>query len=404
MVLVGAIGHADSPTASGSMDGPVPFEAMVSEIESLRKKGMYTEAMQQARHCLSLAEAADAKDWITETLYQMAILHYLQDGYEEAVAYLEIALSTVKLEGDLAKEADLLNLQGNLYWKLGQFERATETLRQALDLFQKIGKTLSMASAANNLGNVQASADQHAQALEYFRQGLQWANEVGPEQSSRMRASLLSNIGESLVAMGKLDQAEPYLLESLTAELELNEPRDLAFSYASLGNLYAATGDHPRSREFHEKALQIQIELDDRWAATLTRLRLAETLLHNSEPDDALRVLHEGFDDAKRLRSDDMLHSYTELFRLGYAASGEDAIAAFYGDISAWFKERHEQSNQVPQEAIRDRPSANTSTDPSQAPMTIARWITIAVLGLVIVLLFVENGRLRRLTQVRSAS
>ena len=399
-VLVAAVGHASVPTNASATSESGSFEAIVLEVEGLRKKGLYEAAMERAREGLALAEAAGNKDWAAEALYQMAIIHYLQDSYEEAVAYLEIALSSVRIQGDLAKEADLLNLQGNLYWKLGQFDRATETLQKALDLFQSIGKALSMASVANNLGNVHASADQHAKALEFFRQGLNWANDVPVDQSLRMRASLLSNIGESLVALGKPDQAEPFLLESLSAELELNEPRDLAFSFASLGNLYAATGDHPRSREFHEKALEIQLQLDDRWAATLTRTRLAEALLRNSEPDAVLRLLEQGFDDAKRLRSDAILQEYTNLFRLAFTASGEDALAAYYGDLSTWFKQRHDQHNRLPLEVASDlSPASAVSPDTNVASMAIARWITIAVLGLVIILLFIENGRLRRLTR-----
>lgn len=399
-VLVTAIGYADTPAEGSDSHDGAAFETIVLEVESLRKKGLYEAALVRAGECLALADAAGAREWAAEALYQMAILHYLQDGYEEAVAYLEIALSTVRLHGDVAKEADLLNLQGNLHWKLGQFERATETLQRALDLFASIGKYLSMASAANNLGNVHASADQHAKALEFFRQGLKWANEVPAEQSLRMRASLLSNIGESLVALGKPDQAEPFLLESLSAELELNEPRDLAFSFASLGNLYAATGDHPRSREFHQKALEIQLQLDDRWAATLTRLRLAEALLRNSEPETALRILKEGFDDAKRLRSDALMQEYTELFHLAFTSSGDDAIAAYYGDLSAWFKERHERDNRLEPDTNANMSPANpVPPDQRAQSMAIARWVTIGVLGLVIVLLFIENGRLRRLTR-----
>lgn len=371
------------------------FAELVTEIEYLRKKGLYPEAISKARQCLALAEDQDAPHWITESLYQIALLFYLQDDYEESVAYLEIALSTVRVEGDVDKEADLLNLQGNLYWKLGQFERASSTLEQALSLFRSIGRTVSMASAANNIGNVRASSNQHLKALESFQQGLEWVNQLPPAEGLRMRASLLSNIGESLVALGRFDEAEPYLLSSLEVERELNEPRDLAFSYTSLGNLYAAIGDPMRSRAYHENALEIQLKLEDQWASTITRLRLAEALLANSQPDLALGVLTEGFDAAKALRSDSMLQEYTNLLRIAHSTTGNDAVAAYYADLSGWFGKRHEARNGAVTTALpsSEAPSATSPTTNA----ALIRWATISILLIVIVLLFVENGRLRRL-------
>jgi tetratricopeptide (TPR) repeat protein len=377
------------------------FAKQIEEVELLRKKGLYAEAITSAQECLAAAEREEARDWSLESLYQLSLLHYLQDDYESANTFLEISLSIVRLDGNLQKEADLLNLQGNLYWKMGQFEQAKEVLKRALTLFESIDKRLSMASVANNLGNVHASDNMHEAAISFFSKGLDWARQIPEDSSLRMRASLLSNIGESLVALGKFDEAEPYLLESLEVELILNEPRDLAFSYTSLGNIYSATGKPALAEEYHRKALEIQMQLNDQWACTITRIRLADALLLSSRPYEAIAVLTEGFDDARRLRSDSMLADYSQTFKNAYLTIGDDAVAAYYQDIAKWFKERHESENVLPSSLQSARNELSADAQPS-SPLYLARWGSIAILGLVIALLLFENGRLRRINRNES--
>lgn len=384
--------------ATSQNQGPDPetqLEDRIEAIESHWKKGQYQEAKTRAQQLLEDTKGLESSQYTLEALYQLALIHYLQDEYKAANDYLEISLSTVRLEGDKKREADLLNLQGNLFWKEGQLALAVDSLRQALDLFTELNNKLSMASASNNLGNVHASADDHEQAITYFKQGLAWVAELPKSESLRMRASLLSNTGESLVALNRLDEAEPFLLDSLDAELLLNEPRDLAFSYSSLGDLYAGLDTFGKAIEFHQQALAIQLDLQDQWAATYSRLRLSEAHLKNNKPASAITVLKDGFDDARRLKSDGMLQQYTGQFQKAYLALGEDGLADYYKELSAWFQERHNAQSQVDsmEAAIGSELSARSA--PAPIHWILVRWGSIALLFLVIILLLVENKRLR---------
>lgn len=384
--------------AASQNQGPDPetqLEERVEAIETHWKKGQYEEAKRLAQQLLEDTKGIESSQYTLEALYQLALIHYLQDEYKAANDYLEISLSTVRLEGDKRREADLLNLQGNLFWKEGQLALAVDSLRKALELFSELNNKLSMASASNNLGNVHASAEEHEQAISYFKQGLAWVAELPKTESLRMRASLLSNTGESLVALHRLDEAEPFLLDSLNAELLLNEPRDLAFSYSSLGDLYAGLESFSKAIEYHQQALRIQLELQDHWAATYSRLRLSEAHLKNNKPAKAITVLKDGFDDARRLKSDGMLQQYTGQFQKAYLALGEDGLADYYKELSAWFEERHIAQSQVDslETAIGDQLSAPSG--PPSSRWMMARWGSIGLLLLVIILLIIENRRLR---------
>ena len=269
----------------------------LKQVEAMRKEANYQEGLGLANEALRNAEELGNDQLVTEALYQISLIYYFLESFEEARAYMEIGLTHARLHGFEALEADLLNAQGVLEWKQGNLYEATAKLTAALEIRGNQQQWVSMASIANNLGIIAYSLQNYEDAVKHYQLGLQW---LGDNENARMRASLLSNLGESLIPLGRLQEAEAYLLESLEIEKRKNEPHGLAYTYYNLGELRSGQGDPEEAIVLYRKALEIQLEISNDWSAALTRLKLASEHMKAGNPQDALEEL-------RTLRSFDVL-------------------------------------------------------------------------------------------------
>ncbi len=378
------------------VEGEARVRALLEEAQQARQRGAYPESLECARQAHELAQQRDDARLITETLLQLGLGHYFLNQHGPARAYLDIGLTHARRGGFELLEASLLNAQGTLEWKVGNLVQAERKFLAALAIRQRHQDWISMASLSNNLGIIDYSLRQYAGAVAHYRQGLEW---LGDREDDRLRAALYSNLGESLLQLGELDEAEQHLLRSLAIEERLQDPRNLGYTYFNLGELRARKGDRAEALALYARALDLQAGIGNHWAVALIRQRTAEEHLAANQVQAALGELLQGFELAKQLNALSLLRDYSELLAEAYARADNSGLARYYGDLNQWFTQRVEAGEPEGGEPLPPRPpAARPSPDnrPKDRAISPAQAATISLLGLLIVVLVLENIRLRR--------
>jgi tetratricopeptide (TPR) repeat protein len=374
---------------------PETVRENLSVVEKLRNQADYDRGLSMAQESLRQAEELGEDELITEALFQLSLIHYFLESFEEARVYMEIGLTHARLHSLKNMEGDFLNAQGVLEWKQGNLFEATAKLKEALAIKQTAGQWVGMASISNNLGIIYYSLKQYPEAVKNYEQGLEW---LGDNDNNRMRASLHSNIGESLIPLGKFAEAESHLKKSLEIELAEGEPLNLAYTYFNLGELRSGQGQPQAAIDLYQTALQIQLDVNNTWAAALTRLKLSEEYLAIDDVPTAVEVLKAGYEDVKELNSLPMLRDYSGQFSILYEKAALPGRSKYYSDLHQWFKDRLDSIDLGPR---MSRPPdsvelVNTLPVPPRPDFSMIRIATLGLLGVLILFLVVENFRLRK--------
>ena len=394
-VLLAALYLTAEETGGSPEKEAAVIAASISRVESLRNEARYDEALAIGLEALRKAEEIGNDPLITESMYQISLIYYFLESYEEAGTYMEIGLTHARLHKLESLEADLLNAQGVMQWKQGNLFEATAKLTAALEIKQRQNQWVSMASISNNLGIIAYSMQRYAEAVNHYRQGLEW---LGDHENPRMRASLYSNLGESLVLLGMFETAETYLMQALEIEKEFNEPHSLAYTYFNLGELRSGQGNSREAIELYQKALEMQVRIGNEWSAALTRLRLSQEHLDNGRPEQAIADILPGYESVKRLNTLTLLRDYANQLSRIYASMGDEGLARYYKDLKEWFGARAEEKDTA--EGLKlSRRAVNESVPipvPPEPDLSFVRIGTLSLLAVLILILVIENVRLRR--------
>lgn len=386
---------ASAQENGGGTAPSVQIRENLRKVEDLRKEAEYERGLSLAQESLREAENLGEDELITEALFQLSLIHYFQESFEEARVYMEIGLTHSRLHQLSTMEGDFLNAQGVLEWKQGNLFEATAKLKEALAIKERAGQSVSMASISNNIGIIFFSLKKYEEAIESYQKGLAY---LGDHDNRRMLASLHSNIGESLIPLGRFDEAEGHLQKSLEIELKKGQPVNLAYTYFNLGELRSGQGRSGEAIELFNTALEIQERVGSNWAAALTRMKLSQEHLLLKDTDKAIDVLMQGYETVKELNALPLLRDYTEQFARVYAESGLPGKARYYAELHEWFGGRLDSVDLGTRMANDPDPVqiANNMPMPPAPDFSMIRIATLGLLGVLILFLLVENVRLRK--------
>jgi tetratricopeptide (TPR) repeat protein len=159
--------------------------------------------------------------------------------------------------------ASTLELRGDLYRDLGNFELAREDYRQALDQLDarpdrlaQIGRLhAGLGAAYDGMGREDKAGEQWHKAIEFF--------ERHEPPLLLDIAAMANNLGFLYKAGGDLDSAETQFLRALEiVHSQLGQDHEQTATVSSnLGALYQAAGFHEQSREMHMIALETRRNL-----------------------------------------------------------------------------------------------------------------------------------------------
>ena len=214
---------------------------------------------------LLICSFAYAQDQDQDQDHQLADRHWhkAQDlekrgKYNEAVKYLEEAMTIFKKLGQEDKIADCLSHLGGIYKSVGSYDRAIEYLEEALEIDKRLGMEDKAAIRLSNIGDVYDSQGQYDKAIEYLEDVLRINKKLGMEADAAIR---LNSIGRVLETQGKYGRAIEYFEKALNIDRKLEQDDKISIGLANIGNIFKSGKQYDTAIKYYENALDIDKKL-----------------------------------------------------------------------------------------------------------------------------------------------
>lgn len=223
---------------------------------------------------------------------------WLNRGYaREGREWLEGALARADAgTAPAAVRARACHGTGRLANIQGAQDQAVYWLEQAISLYREVGDPVSAVRALNTLGGVEYDQGNLARAAELWQECLLLAREAGDPGET---AWALGNLGESRYHQGDIEGAAACHKEALKLAQQAGRADIEALQLGCLGNVARRQGDLAGATELLQEALARMQRLGDRRRVAITLENLAQLAAAENQMQRAARLL--GAADALRL-------------------------------------------------------------------------------------------------------
>ena len=214
------------------------------------------------------------------------------------------------LESQPEIQAQMFDVLGQMYHKLGQYDKARLHLSRALALRRERfgGPHADVASSLTSLGSLLVAEGEYAAAEELFHEALIAQRSLFGSQHPEVAASL-NGLAATLARQGDLDAAEPLYREALAirrAHFGAEHP-DVAVSLNDLGLVLWEKGHYDEAESVHRQALSIQRRLfgDVHPDVAGSLNNLAVVLQSRGDYEAAASILRESLASVRKLLGDE---------------------------------------------------------------------------------------------------
>ena len=204
------------------------------------QKDLHKEAQQYYERALFIYRLLEDRRGASSALNNLGVVADFFGEYGRALSYYQQGFTTCQLLGDLRRQSIGLVNVGFVYYRLGAFTESAPLYQQSLQLSQEIGDRNLQASSLHRLGLLKLVRGKPEAAYTYGRQVLQLAQAL---QNGHKQGLALALMGQSLLQMGVLAEAEVVLTEAYTIRQGLGRPEPLLGSAADLAALALAQAE-----------------------------------------------------------------------------------------------------------------------------------------------------------------
>ncbi|HAA14311.1 MAG TPA: hypothetical protein DCE41_22510 [Cytophagales bacterium] len=213
---------------------------------------------------LDIARTIEYTLGIANSLNNIGVVNKNRGAYDKALEGYLAALKIFRDHDDLRGEAKTLSNIGNIYSSLEDMDKALDFFQQADTLFSQLHDTIRLIGLYNNLGNVFFIQGNQEASLDYYYRGLELYNVLDNMGKGGTPFNPYTNIGQVYFARANYDSALYYYTRSLLIERSQNRLDGEALALTNIGVVYRTVGNLEKSLEFHNLALEIVPQLEDK--------------------------------------------------------------------------------------------------------------------------------------------
>ncbi|MFZ5967206.1 MAG: diguanylate cyclase [Bacillota bacterium] len=261
-------------------------------------------ALELAEDAYRLAQQIGYEKGIAKSLFRMGRSSWLIGDLENAVAYLIKALEIIKRLSLYAYEADVLNVLGNVYIDLENYDQSLEYYMKALKLTRAISYSRLEAGLLNNIGEIYKELKDYETALQYYTESAALYNRLGEES---LKSMPILNTGAVHYFLGNYKLAMDYNYLSMEIAKKVNDRIGESYSLHQLGKVYHKIGNREKAMLSFEKSLRIFHDTDDRLHEIDVLIDCHEIMVEKRDYHSALAYLNRGLNLAGEIKAEAMM-------------------------------------------------------------------------------------------------
>jgi tetratricopeptide (TPR) repeat protein len=219
-----------------------------------RRQRDFEAAREDVERALELAEAMHDRRALGQAYFQASVLAERDGHWVLARTYAEKAKAQYEELADRANVGRLLNNLGGLEFLLGKPEQAVERLKNAFSVALEIGRDDDAAKAVSSLAQVHLRTGDAPRAEEQARHALELIGDREDMLDEAGNAQLV--LGRSLLAQGRLDEAETALADAEQRLSQLSSASHRAAAWIAQGDLATTRGDERRAAVLYRNAAE----------------------------------------------------------------------------------------------------------------------------------------------------
>lgn len=221
-------------------------------------QGNYDEAVAYLEEAMSHLEAQGDRAGLARGWYQIGSIHRFRNDYVRSIAAYKQSLALDRqLHNELGQSETHAGL-GLVYKHTGDYQAAISHLQQARSIAESMNHRENIARFSQNLGLVYWQMEDLDQALTHYRQALKTAEEI---QHYRGMAVCLGSIGVLHRRRHEYQAALDYYERALALSTQIGDQADRAIQFGNIGNIYMDLGQFEQAIAYQQQALAIDRQL-----------------------------------------------------------------------------------------------------------------------------------------------
>jgi signal transduction histidine kinase len=214
-----------------------------------QETGKYKKAIEIQFKVLKISEKAQKKTNIGITKNNIAVIYHQLKNTDKSIHFSKSAITEFDPETEDYYIAQSHGNLGSSYSVLKKHQTSNYYLQLALKVFKKYGDKVNEAGVENGIGLNFRSQNKIDEALLHYQKAYDLSSEINDKTGKNLYAH---NISIVLKKLGRFQEAEKYLLETLTNTEESNSAQRLML-YRQLATLYGYLKDGDKVEFYLDK-------------------------------------------------------------------------------------------------------------------------------------------------------
>jgi two-component system sensor histidine kinase/response regulator len=271
---------------------------------------------------------AQASDTSRANLLNRLSTSLRETDHDTALRYAEEAFSIANdLDYPKGKAVALENM-GWVFYRKADYVKALQLSIESMKIAEQLGDKAQMARAMNSIASVSFEQKQTTKAISEFKRALALGVESG---EAKVIGRTLNNLAYLyLSANNQVDSAEFYVRKAIGYTERIKDSYLTAFGLRTLGDIMIHRGDYNEAMATYQKSFQLsEASLNNSMkAATIHRIAKAHLLM--GEKVQAIALLKQNAEEAKRLGYLEELERTYKLLAEIYQSEGNAKEAYVY--------------------------------------------------------------------------
>lgn len=284
-----------------------------------KNKGELRTATTYLKKAIEIDEEIGSNN-LSASLLNLGTTYSDLGDFDEAVVYIERALTIAKADKNEQRIAYSLNNLGTIYNHQGNYPLALDHFNQSLSIHEKLGDSISIAHNLSNMAIIYKVQKNSEKAIMYYVKSLGIYQRINNRHGV---SSTLNGIGTIHEDVGDYQSALNYYFDALRIGKEVGANSETPYILNNIGGIYLAYKDYDKSNQYFREAKKVSLDNGNKETLCGAFIGLARINIHQRDYDNALGNVLKAKEISKKSGLLDPQKEASEILSNIYQATGK---------------------------------------------------------------------------------